>query len=201
MQGYWPFSENVLEASDDDEPLSVTESTVTRKLRAVSASRAGGLDHLPNWDILAPSISDILNTSFKECRVPRVGKLADAPPLLKASTNCDCNKDLRPISLMSTRSKIAESIVIEIIVKDLKPAISSSIEPGQFDFIPWSWTTFALISMLHRWLHATDGSELTVITALLDYGKALDLVDHHLLIAKLWGEANYRQLHHRPTKG
>ena len=63
-------------------------------------------------------------------------------------------------------------------------SILSSIDPGQFGFIPGSSTTFALISMLHHWLRATDGS--TVRTALLDHRKAFDLVDHHLLIAKLF---------------
>ena len=62
----------------------------------------------------------------------------------------------------------------------------SSIDPGQFGFIPGSSTTFALISMLHYWLCATDGNGATVRTALLDYRKAFDLVDHHLLIAKLF---------------
>ena len=70
MQGYSPLSENILVASEDDEPLSVTEAAVARKLRAMSTSRAGGPDNLPNWvlkeyaDILAFPIADILNTFF-----------------------------------------------------------------------------------------------------------------------------------------
>ncbi len=38
----------------------------------------------------------------------------------------------------------------------------------------------------HHWLRVTDGSGSTVRTAILDYGKAFELVDHHLLIAKLF---------------
>ena len=127
MQGYSPLSENVfMVAREDDEPLSVTDATVARKLRAVSASRAGGPDNLPNWvlkeyaDILAFPITHILNTSFLECRVPRVWKLADVPPLPKVPTICDFIKDLRPISLTSTLSKVAEGIVID---KELKPKV------------------------------------------------------------------------------
>ena len=70
--------------------------------------------------------------------------------------------------------------------KELKPTILSSIHPGQFGFIPGSSTSFALISMLHHWLRVTDGNGSTVRTALLDYRKAFDLVDHHLLTAKLF---------------
>ena len=94
----------------------------------------------------------------------------------------DFNKDLRPISLTSTLSKIAVSFVIE---KALKPMVLSHIDPGQFGFIPGSSTTFALISMFHRWLHATGGTGATVRTALLDFRKAFDLVDHNILVGKL----------------
>ena len=39
--------------------------------------------------------------------------------------------------------------------------------------------------MFHHWLHATDGTGSTVTTAQLDFRKAFDLVDHHMLVAKL----------------
>ena len=110
-------------------------------------------------------------------------KLADVLSLPKVPMICDFNKDLRLIPLTYTISKVAEGIVIE---KELKPVIFSSIDPGQFGFIPGSTTTFAFISMLHHWLRATDGNGSTVRTALLDHRKEFDLVDHHLLIAKLF---------------
>ena len=40
--------------------------------------------------------------------------------------------------------------------------------------------------MLHTWLGATDSTGATVRTALLDFRKAFYLVDHHVLIAKLY---------------
>ena len=40
--------------------------------------------------------------------------------------------------------------------------------------------------MLHHWFEATDGTGAHVRAALLDYKKAFDLVDHNLLIAKLY---------------
>jgi len=60
------------------------------------------------------------------------------------------------------------------------------MDPNQFGFIPDSTTTFAPISMLHHWFEATDGTGAHVRAALLDYKKAFDLVDHNLLIAKLY---------------
>ena len=153
---------------------------VARKLREISCARAGGPDDPPNWvlkgyaDILAAPIAEILNISFSECRVPRVWKIADVPPLPKAPTIDDINKDLRPIFLTSTLSKVAEGFVINM---DLKPVMLSVIDPSQFGFIPGSCTTFVLISMFHQWLRATDGTGSTVTTALLDFRKAFDLFD------------------------
>ena len=79
-------------------------------------------------------------------------------------------------------SKVAESFVID---EDLKPVLLSAVDPSQFGFIPWSCTTFALISMFHHWLRATGGTGSTVRTALLDFMRAFDLVDHHILFGKL----------------
>ena len=106
-------------------------------------------------DILAPALTEVLNQSFEESKVPRVWNLADVPPLPKGKSIEDFNKDLRPISLTSTLSKVAEGFVIE---KDLKPVLLKCIDPNQYGFIPNSCATFALISMLHHWLEATDGS-------------------------------------------
>ena len=72
-----------------------------------------------------------------------------------------------------------------IIQHDLKPKLLNIIDPNQFGFIPGSSTKFALISMIHKWLAATDGTGSTIRVILLDYRKAFDLVDNNLLVAKL----------------
>ena len=174
--------------TNGDQPITVTENSVWRKLHKISCARASGPDDLPNWvlrefaDILAAPVADILNSSFSECKVPRAWKIADVPPLPKAPTVNDMNKDLRPISLTSTLSKVAESFVID---EDLKPVLLSAVDPSQFGFIPGSCTTFGLISMFHHWLRATDGTGSAVRTALLVFRIAFDLVDHYILVGKL----------------
>ena len=75
---YSPLTNCFRVPRDGDQPISVTEQSVVKKIRAVKTSRAGGPDDLPNWvlrefaDVLAAPIADILNTSFSECKVPRV---------------------------------------------------------------------------------------------------------------------------------
>ena len=46
-------------------------------------------------------------------------------------------------------------------------------------------STAMLISMLHSWSLGTDGNGATVGTLLLDYRKAIDLIDHSILVRKL----------------
>ena len=108
MEDCSPLTECVCVDMDYDQPISVTEYSVARKPREISCARVGGPDDLPNWvlkeyaDILAAPIAEILNTSFSGCKVPQAWKIADVPPLPKAPTIDDINKDPRPISLTST---------------------------------------------------------------------------------------------------
>ena len=80
-------------------------------------------------------------------------------------------------------SNIAESFIIK---QELKPVILSFIDPAQYRFIRGSSTTDVLIPMFHTWLGATEATGATIKTALLDFRKAFYLVDHHVLVAKLY---------------
>ena len=59
------------------------------------------------------------------------------------------------------------------------------IKPDQFGCVPNSSTVNALISMIHNWSKATDGSGADVRVFALDYKKAFDFVHQNLLIFKL----------------
>ena len=102
-------------------------------------------------DLLAGPIADILNSSYREGRLPPSWKEADVVPVPKQKPVQDINKHLRPISLTPILSKIAEEYVVESYVK---PAVLQKIDPQQFGTIPKSSTTHALISMMgeiNRW--------------------------------------------------
>ena len=129
-------------------------------------------------------ISIIINTSFKENRVPACWKLANICPIPKVKQVIDVNKDLRPISLTSTLSKIAEDAVIKY---DLKPAIMDRLDCNQYGFIPGSNTTLALITLVHRWSKTVDKERGCVRSLVTDYRKAFDLIDHNTLYEKLQG--------------
>ena len=67
----------------------------------------------------------------------------------------DINQHLRPISLTSSLSGLTEEHVIE---KFVAPAILESIDQNQYGGVPKSSAKIALISMLHNWTKATDGT-------------------------------------------
>ena len=107
-----------------------------------------------------------------EQKLPSVWKLADITPLPKVKQVSDPKKELRPISLTSALSKNAEDFVV---LDYIKPALEDVDDPNQFGNISGSSTVLALISMVHKWLEATDGNGATVWVFLFDYRKLLIL--------------------------
>ena len=128
----------------------------------LNQSKASGADNVPNWlfkeysDILALTIMQILNASYREQRLPTIWKMADVPPLPKKKPMLNLKKDLRRISLTPCVSKVAEEFVVEDVVK---PAVLDVLHANQYG--------------------------ATVRTMLFDYRKAFDFIDHSILIDKL----------------
>ena len=90
----------------------------------------------------------------------------DVPPVPKIKNITDFNKELAPISLTPTLSKIAENVILEY---ELKSQLIKMMDPVQYSCIPGSNTRLRLISIMHTWLAALDGPGSTVRVALLDY--------------------------------
>jgi len=78
-----------------------------------------------NEKLLAPPIMDIMNTSFREGRLPLSWKEADIVPVPKQRPIQDVNKHLRPISLTPILSKFAEDYVVNDFVM---PALLKKID-------------------------------------------------------------------------
>ena len=190
MSNFNPLPSTRSQTAMDEElhDFCITEFSVFKKLAMLNPSKAGGPDCIPGWvlkenaDLLAAPISNILNSSFIEARVPQSWKHANIIPIPKEKPVRDVNKHLRPISLTPIVSKLAEDYVVSMFVK---PAVLKKIDPNQYGTVPNSSTTQALASMLHSWNSSTDGNGATTRVVLFDFKKAFDLIDHHLLIAKL----------------
>ena len=85
-----------------------------------------------NEELLAPPIMDIMNTSFREGRLPLSWKEADIVPVPKQRPIQDVNKHLRPISLTPILSKFAEVYVANDFVM---PAVLKKIDKKQYGTI------------------------------------------------------------------
>ena len=177
-----------LPLEENPEFLEVSVQRVYNNLLHLNKHKASGPDGLSNWmlkeyaEILVTPVQNILNTSYSERKLPSMWKIADVTPLPKVKQVTDPKKELRPISLTSTLSKISEDFIVSDYIK---PALESLVDSNQFGTISGSSTVLALISMIHKWLEATDGNGASVRVLLFDYRKAFDLIDHKILVNKL----------------
>ena len=73
--------------SDSPEIFRVTEQRVQRALEVLNPRKACGPDRTPSWllkeycDLVAYPITEILNASYAEQRLPTIWKMADVTPL------------------------------------------------------------------------------------------------------------------------
>ena len=98
-------------------PIVISAHAVYLSLSSLNCRKASGPDGIPAWllkenaDILAETVTDILNYSYAEGRLPPTWKAADVVPIPKQKPVKEVNKHLRPISLTPILSKVAEEFV------------------------------------------------------------------------------------------
>ncbi len=113
-------------------------------------------------ELVAFLVMQIINASYREQnlqKLPSIWKMANVPPLPKLKVVTDLTKDLRPISLTTYISKVAEDFVV---VDYMKPAILKVVGSNQYGVVPKSSTTQALIDMIYHWSIGTDGNGSTI---------------------------------------
>ena len=117
-----------------ENPLVVSVESVCKKLSKLNPCKANDPDNIPGWllkehaDILASPVSDILNYSCREGRLPSSRKHIDVVPVPKQKSVREVNKHLRPISLTPILLKISEDYMVDTYVK---PAVLERIDPYQ----------------------------------------------------------------------
>ncbi|KAL9956157.1 hypothetical protein ACROYT_G037598 [Oculina patagonica] len=121
-------------------------------------------------DFLADPVCSILNSSFAEQRLPSQWKYADVTPLPKVKPVTFVLKLITPTLLTAALSKVVEDFVVHAYVS---PAILEIVDPNQFGAIPKSCAD-ALVSMLHTWAQATDGTSAQKNSTGLQEGIRLD---------------------------
>ena len=132
-------------------------------------------------DCLAAPLASIFNCSLREGVLPNVWKSANIIPLPKTKPLMSVKTDIRPISITPIAAKVFESIIM----KYVDDSVCDTIDSKQFGGIAGTSTTDALVEMTHRWYEATDLLNTYVRVVMLDFSKAFDLINHHILLEKL----------------
>ena len=123
----------------------------------------------------------LTNRSINEGSIPTSWKHAIVTPVHKSGSKSDTS-NYRPISVLPVFAKIQEKAVHEMVYSFLlkKHKLLSSYQSG---FHPLHSTTTSPIDITNTVLHNIDKGKLTGL-AFLDLSKALDTLDHELLLMK-----------------
>ena len=131
--------------------------------------------------LISKLISDLLNKVFHTGVYPKIWKLAHITPIFKAKQKSD-KINYRPISILPTLSKIAESVIHKRLLDHL---ISNKIiSKFQAAYIPLDNTSQQLISMIHQ-IKLAMASNKVAHGVFLDVSSAFDAVWHAGLLRKL----------------
>ena len=149
--------------------------------------KSPGHDDINNF-ILKGVISSIIdplvhifNLSLSSGQVPAGMKIAKVIPLFKNGDKLSVN-NYRPISLLSTLSKVLEKIIYIRTIKFLK--LHNIFSNFQFGFREKHSTIHALLNFIDKVAHAIDKFS-HLVGIFLDFSKAFDTIDHEILLYKL----------------
>ena len=165
----------------------ITTSQVVAFIRKLDPGKSTGLDGIgPRvikmaCDIIAPSITDLINKSIITGRFPNQLKQAKVYPIFKNGAKDDPS-NYRPISILPTISKIFEKHINNHLMRFLNKY--KLIHECQSGFRQKHSCNTALIKLIDQWMESIDKGNL-VGSLFLDFRKAFDMVDHTLLLKKL----------------
>ena len=169
----------------------VTDSEVRRLLSAMPP-KSSPLDVLPCCllkacaDVFTPIIIRLANLSFQTGNFPSSYKRAQVLPLLKkAGLDTSSPANYRPISNLSTVSKVLERLLLA----RLCPHLLGSINFSQFQsaYRKGHCTETELLEVLDSVYTAADDKKVTVLVG-LDLSAAFDTVSHDTLLDRLQRE-------------
>lgn len=132
-------------------------------------------------DYIAEPLTHMANMSFSQGVFPNEMKKAMVSPLYKAKDPMSFS-NYRPISLLSTFSKVLEKLMYKRLLDFLNKF--KILNKFQFGFRNNHSTYMALIVLLENLLNALEKGE-SAVGIFLDFQKAFDTVNHEILLEKL----------------
>ena len=164
---------------------TVSPSQIKDKIKCLKTNKATGYDMLPAKliklasETLSVSLTPIINNSLKQNKFPSGLKPAIVSPVYKKNDNM-LKKNYRPISILTSLSKVFEGIVCDQMMayfdKILSPLLSAYRKKFNCNNV--------LVHCIEQWRESLDKGHV-VATVLMDLSKAFDSLPHGLLLAKL----------------
>ena len=165
--------------------MDATEVEI-RNIIQLSPAKSCELYLLPTWllkECIVPTITDIVNMSFRDSLMPKSLKTALIRPLLKKTgLDSDILKNYRPVSNLTFISKVIEKVVSGRLNEHLIK--NSMFDPLQSAYRHKHSTETALIKVQNDILSALDAGSSAVLL-MLDLSAAFDTKDHDILLSRL----------------
>ena len=158
-----------------------------RTIKNLSAKKSSGADGISNdlLKILADSIVEplcmVINESMSTGKFPELMKLAEVVPLYKGKA-WDIETNYRPISLLTTMSKVMEKVIYTRVYTFLTK--TGQICETQYGFRSNHSCEHAVYQLIGTVLKNLENKKST-ITVMLDLSKAFDTINHVIMLNKL----------------
>ena len=167
--------------------IHFTQVEIKEAMSNLEVNKAKGPDSLGNEvlknlsESLCKSLCMLFNLIANKGHFPNEWKMSEIVPMFK-----DGNKqevaNYRPISLLSTVSKLLEKLIFN----KLYPIVSPLLSESQHGFRSKKSTLTNLIEFLHHLFINVDSSDCDFLMVFyIDFKKAFDKVNHERLIEKL----------------
>ena len=162
-------------------------SIVFSLLSKLSVSKATGLDKISAKllrvcpDLIADSLCSIFYRSINTGIFPEEWKYSKVVPLFKEGDRKDLN-NYPPISIIPVVAEVFERIIYDQVNTFLVD--NWLLSNGQSGFRHRHSTTTALLKATNEWTYNIDRGNVNAVV-FLDLKKALDTVDHRILLSKL----------------